>query len=412
MLARLRPHGPALLGAVLCAAVAAWLGLVDFGWNDYAFEAAPAFEALARGDVGGFLAQAPAYGGSLVLRAPLALAPGLWGGGDLAIYRAVSLPGLAAMGILAVWLVARMRDQGQPLLNRATALALCAAGPVAVRAMDIGHPEELMGAALCVGALLAGLRGHALWAGLLLGLAVATKAWALVAVAPVLLAVPAPRWRAALLAAGMVAAVMAPLAIGDGSRLEAATRGMAHTGEIFQPASVWWFAGETGHVVRGSDGMVKEGFRLAPEWLRGVTHPLIVLVGFALGPLWWLRRRGAQGEPHDLLLLLALALHLRCLLDTWNTDYYAVPALTALLVWESLARRRAPLLTLALTLLNWWTFQSLPPSFGPDAQSLVYLAWAVPLAVALGVRVFAPVAWRRLVVWPGAPRVVPDMRPA
>ena len=42
-----------------------------------------------------------------------------------------------------------------------------------MRALEIGHPEELVGGALCVGALLAAARDRATLAAVLLGLALA-----------------------------------------------------------------------------------------------------------------------------------------------------------------------------------------------------------------------------------------------
>ena len=76
----------------------------------------PAFSALTHGHVLEFLRLAPAYGGSLVERAPFALLPGLWGGGQLAVYRMVALPCLLAVAAFGVWLCARMRDAGRPAL--------------------------------------------------------------------------------------------------------------------------------------------------------------------------------------------------------------------------------------------------------------------------------------------------------
>ena len=72
-------------------------------------------------------------------------------------------------------------------------VGLCAANPITLRALDIGHPEELLGAVLCAGAVLAALRGRATLAGVLLGLAMANKAWAVLAIGPVLLALPERR---------------------------------------------------------------------------------------------------------------------------------------------------------------------------------------------------------------------------
>ena len=87
--------------ALAFCALIAYLGLESFQWSDYEHEVAPAFAALVHGHVGEFLRLAPAYGGSLVERAPFALVPGLWGGGALAVYRAVAVPCLLAVALLA-----------------------------------------------------------------------------------------------------------------------------------------------------------------------------------------------------------------------------------------------------------------------------------------------------------------------
>src|SRR5664280_2279114 len=134
-----RENAPCALIALAGCAVLAWLGLYGFAWNDYDNEARAAFDALVHGHVEQFLRLAPAYGGSLVERAPFALIPGLWGGGELAVYRMVALPCQLASALLGVWLVARMRGEGRPALHRA---------------LEVGHPEELLGACLCVAAVL------------------------------------------------------------------------------------------------------------------------------------------------------------------------------------------------------------------------------------------------------------------
>ena len=153
---------------------------------------APRFTALTHGHVLEFLRLAPAYGGSLVERAPFALLPGLWGGGELAVYRMVALPCLLAGAALGVWLCARMRGMerppARPTLARAVALGVCVANPLTLRALELGHPEELLGACLCVAAVMLAARDRPLWAGVLLGLAIANKEWAMLAVGPVLLA--------------------------------------------------------------------------------------------------------------------------------------------------------------------------------------------------------------------------------
>jgi hypothetical protein len=183
-------HLPHIAIALAFTAAMAFLGLVGFAFSDYDVEASAAFWALRTGDLDGFLAAVPAYGGSFVLRAPFAWAPALWGGGELAVFRAVSLPGLAACAGLAVFVAGRMREAGRSRLDRVVVLGALTASPAALSALEYGHPEELLGGALCVAAVLAA-RTRPILAGALVGLAVANKPWALVAVPVVLAAVPA-----------------------------------------------------------------------------------------------------------------------------------------------------------------------------------------------------------------------------
>src|ERR1700709_1683748 len=84
------------LAALAGSAALAWLRLVGFAWSDYETEAQPAFSALVHGHLTQFLRLAPAYGGSLVERAPFAALPRLLGGGELAAPRMRALPTLPA----------------------------------------------------------------------------------------------------------------------------------------------------------------------------------------------------------------------------------------------------------------------------------------------------------------------------
>lgn len=355
------------------------MGLLSPAFTDYEIEAEPALEALRAGDVSAFLSLAPAYGGSLVLRAPFALLPDLWGGGDLALFRSMAVPCLVAAAALGVFLWARGRTLGRSSAACWIALALAAANPLTLRALEIGHPEELLGAVLCVAALMAAGAGRPLLAAIVLGLAVANKPWALLAVIPLLAILPTHRVRA-LAIAGVTAAIVTLPVLLAGGALDEATAVASTTGTIFQPWQVWWFLGETGNVVTGTLG-VKPDYRTSPAWLTGIGHPLVLLIPLAasLAMLPRLRR-----QPwHSGLLLLALAMLLRCLLDPWNVSYYALPFLLALLTWELHARDGAPALSLAATLLCWVTLVSLPRFAHPDVQAIAYLAWSVPLAALL-----------------------------
>ncbi|HEY2767998.1 MAG TPA: glycosyltransferase 87 family protein [Solirubrobacteraceae bacterium] len=381
----------------------AWLGLYGFAWTDYEVEARAPLHALVHGHVTEFLRLAPVYGGSLVLRAPFVLLANLWGGGDLAVYRLLALPCLLAAVALGVWLAGEMRRRGRPPLARGLALALCVANPLTLAALEVGHPEELLGGALCVAAVLLAARGQTLWAGVLLGTAIANKEWALLALAPVLLVLPSRRALCLLSAAAVAGAVLAPLALVHTGNFIAETRATASTSSsIFQPWQVWWFLGHHGAVVHGTFGRIKPGYRTAPGWIGGLSHPLVLAFALPLtGALWWRRtRQAARAEDvqeesfamreRQALLLLALLLLARCMLDTWDTVYYAIPFLLALTAWEALGPRGLPVLALAATALAWIDFEWLRVHASADAQAGLFLAWAPPLAVGLALALYRP----------------------
>jgi hypothetical protein len=387
----LRENALCAFAAMAGCATIAWLGLYGFAWNDYEVEAAPSFDALAHGHLGEFLRLAPTYGGSLIERAPFALLPGLWGGGSLAVYRMVALPCLLAAAALGVFLVWRMRAQGHSRLARAVALSICVANPITLRALELGHPEEVLGGCLCVAAVLLAGRGRALAAGVVLGLAFANKQWALLAAGPVLLALPGPLRPRCIAGAGAVAvAALAPLAIASSSGFAASAHAIAApVSPIFQPWQAWWFLGHHGALVHGAFGVPKLGYRVAPAWTSLVSHPLIVLLGFAIAIALWLRVRDRALALNDALLALALVLLLRCVLDTWDAVYYPLPFVLALLFWETHGTpTRPPALALLSTVLIWFSFLWLPEHWSPDAQAVFFLAWSLPLVGLLCARLF------------------------
>jgi hypothetical protein len=382
--------------AGVSSATMAWLGLYGFAWNDYDNEARPAFDALVHGHAIEFLRLVPAYGGSLVERAPFALLPTLWGGGELAVYRLVALPCLLAAAALGVWLVKQMRTEGRTSLARAVTLAICVANPLTLRALELGHPEELLGACLCVAAVLLAIRDRSLWAAVLLGLAIANKEWALLALGPVLLALPSNRRLLCLgVTAVVAAAVLAPLALVSSSAFTAGTRGIAApAATIFQPWQIWWFLGHHGALVHGLFGAPKVGYRIGPAWASLLSHPLILLTGLILTAALWSRRCRAPGagrlSERDALLALALLLLVRCVLDTWDTVYYPLPFVFALLAWEVRGSvQRPPVLALSSTVLAWISFQWLPEHVSPDAQAAFFLAWSLPLTALVAATLYA-----------------------
>src|SRR5581483_5454923 len=102
----------------------------------------------------------------------------------------------------------------QPLMG-SLSLLLPVFNPATSGALGAGHPEEILCGALCVAAVVLASRNRPLAGALALGLALATKQWALVAAAPFLVALPRARARAAVVAAGVATLLTLPLALGD-----------------------------------------------------------------------------------------------------------------------------------------------------------------------------------------------------
>ncbi len=183
--------------------------------------------------------------------------------------------------------------------------------------------------------------------------------------------------------------ILAPLLLLTSGGFLAGARGLAiPASPIFQPWQLWWFFGHHGALVHGAFGAPKPGFRVPPGWSAGVSHPLIIAVAGAITLALWLRAR--RLSERDALLALALLLFLRCLLDTWDVVYYPLPFLLALLAWEVRGSAgRPPVLALSTTVLVWFNFHWLHLHASPDLQAAFFLAWALPLAAWLCVRVYA-----------------------
>jgi hypothetical protein len=302
----------------------------------------------------------------------------------------LALPCLLSAAVLALWLVTTHATR-LDRLGRVAVLAIVLVNPITLKMLEIGHPEEMLAGVLCVAALVAAGHERPTLAGILLGIAVGAKAWAIIAVGPVVLAAPWGRMRILAAAAAAAGCIAVPVLL---AKLTAATGGdplaAAATGSGFQPWQMWWFLGEHDGVVRSLYG-IKPGYRTAPEWLSPVAHPALVLVALGLSAHFAARRPRASW--HDALLLLAFVFLVRCVLDPWNTMYYAVPFLLALTTWEVVTGARLPVLSLAVAVACWLTFQTAPTVLPADAQSVLYLAWSLPLLLTLGTRT-------RSISWP------------
>jgi hypothetical protein len=141
--------------------------------------------------------------------------------------------------------------------------------------------------------------------------------------------------------------------------------------------------------------------RTAPSWLQPLPRPLIIGTGIALAGLWWLRS-GEDRRRDDALLLLALALLARCVLDPWNLVYYHLPCALALVAWETRRGRPYPVLTLAFSAAAWLSFVTYAER-ETNGPFLLYMAWVLPLAAGMAMALFGRPRVRRA----SAPRPVP-----
>ncbi len=379
-----RGAGVWLLGGALAVAALGGLTLRHGNWGDFNSEAWPAVHALVSGHVARFVQLAPAYGGSLILRTPLFLLTRVFGGGEAAIYIVSTLAILAVAGVLALWVVKAMGRRGVGPTARAVVLLLFILNPMTISAVQHGHPEEILGAVLCLAAVLAALRGRPTLAGVALGLAIGNKAWGVLALGPVLVALPTGRLKALSWAIGVSAVLMCPFLVAGASGSDHGVRAtITSTGVFFTRWQLWWFLGSPGHLLPHVDPRLVLPYRAAPGWLRSVAHPLIaaLVVPFTLLYLPARRRQGSELDARLApLLLLALLLLVRCVLDPADFSYYSAPFLLALLTWEALRFNRPPVLALGAALAAWFAFlETAQPALGlsTDAQALIFLGLAV-----------------------------------
>ncbi len=369
----------------------------------------PAIDALLHGRVHDFFAVQPVMGSfSLLLRAPFAGAARLLGGGELWEYRAGALACLLFAAGLAWHLGRGMAAEGRNRFAQAAVAGLCVVSPLAFTALRWGHPEEVLGAALCVGAVLLSARGRPRTAGVALGLALATKQWAWLACLPVLMVAPGRRARTLLVAVGVAAALTLPMAMGDPGRFTHLIRAFGIAGTGLTPINVWWGYGHLAGITVDPHGS-HDAFSL-PAILGAAAHPLVVVVALGLTVACWLRRR-PELDVSDVLGLLALLFLLRCLLDPLAYSYHHAPFLLALAAHEGLRRRGLPLLTGVVSIAVWAMGRFVAPMGDPNALNRAYLAWAVPLAAYLAYRTLSSRARSRPLFFarrvPGTPDALP-----
>jgi hypothetical protein len=373
---------------LICSAAAAELSFSVPTSGDYQAygpvagdNAGPAITALVHGNLSAYAAHQPLMGPvSLLLRAPATAVATALGGGQLSRYEAGAFACLLILAAAATWLIVAARPRRSWIMGGLAALALLS--PLTRQAIELGHPEEPLTAVLVTAAVFAAIRGRDLLAAALLGVAIATKEWALIGVVPVLLALPARRVRAGLIAGGIAGALYAPGALMNFGAFTRAGHMLADK-RIVNPFSIMWPLGSPLHVA----GFVSRSVRLLPS---GFTRERLVELGavcaaLLAAPVAIGYRRGVR--IRDPLALLALLGFGRCMLDPLPQAYYFFAPIVPLAAWEVLSIRRLPLATLSLT-----AYAILIPgaaiTLGSGPTNAITIAGAIVLGCYLLYRVF------------------------
>ena len=404
---------PSIAPRIRAAAVAVALlltGLIAFGSPmgvDYLAapcdpyvcdDAGASMVALSKGDFDTFFAEQPPMGGfSFAARGPFAAAGEAAGGSALSVYRLGVFACLLGLMALALHVGFTMARRGREWKVAAIVPLGMLAGPVTFAALEYGHPEELLGAALMVGALIAAARDRAIAAGLLLGCAVATKQWAALAALPVLMA--APRGRLWIVGASGAAFALftVPMMLGDLDRWwlaqQAVTTQLPFENTV--TASNLWFPFASGSTAptMTPDGIETVTMYSVSETLGHLTHPLVTLLALVACVAYWFRRRGADAE--EVLQLVALIFLLRCVLDPLTYSYHHAPFVVSIVAYEAL-RRRVPVMSgIAIAALLAMT-HVIAPVGNAALINAFYLSWSLPMVAALFLGVFFPAKLDRL----------------
>ena len=283
--------------------------------------------------------------------------------------------------------------RGAPAWQGLVLALLCVANPLTLEGVSIGHPEEALAGALVVGAVLA-VRRHAVGGGVLAGLAVATKQWALLAVPVAIVAAAAGRRVAVVVAAGAVAAcLLVPMTVADPDASQR-VREEVLDNTTANLLSVWYpvvpVERQPGYAPGSPDHEVR---RLPFGLTRAAVAPLIVGIAAALALLLW-RRAGPGGPaPDQTMALLAMLLILRCALDPWNLEYYAAASLMAICAWEALTRTGLPLISLLYAAGAWVMFG---PLLSIESDTLVSGLFLMLTALFVGYMALAAFAPARI----------------
>jgi len=385
---------------VFVLAASGWIAHKSNTEWDYPIDAGPPIDALIHGRLHDFLSAHPVMGPlSLVFRAPFAaLGQAIGNGGPdnnyLDDYRYGTFACLVVAGVFGIALARFAERLGRGPLVCGAAVVLSIVNPVSLRAVHFGHAEEIFGAALLAGAMLAAVARRPWLAAGLVALAVANKQWGVIGLPAVLVVMwAAVGWRRlrtpVLIVVGIFLLIGIPLLAVDAHGLVDLTKRMADLRHTYVwPASLWY--GLAPELPPAKAAISQPGLHDMPDLLGLVARPLIILVGIAV-PLA-LAHRVRDDVLHRAFPLLALVMLLRCALDPADNGYYHVPFLIALIAADTINGRFYATAVACVVLQAPTTFH-----MRPETLALFYACWAPAFVVYLAGRAYGLdwVAWIR-----------------
>lgn len=365
------------------------------GVGDYPRDAGPSIAAAAHGNLAGFFAHQPAMGAlSLYLRAPFAAVGVALHDSPFGVYRWGSLPCLIALAVVSLWVARFAARRGTTRAGQILIVAICLLNPLIGDALYWGHPEEILTASLLAGALLAAADDKPALTALLAGLAIASKQWALVALAPAILMLTHERFKTTIMAGAVAAVTTLPMALANPGAFKHALSYISHPQPVVTMFT-WLYPFSPSGRVRIADIMgpprPQIGHRVLPIE-TALSHPLIILIGLAIPLLvTWRRTRPRSDDggaarstrTNELLSAAALVLLLRCVLDPGSAAYYHLPCLLALLVLDANTGRPLPSAGLLGTAVAFIVLDRFPGYLPAPAASLAYIAATAMAAVIL-----------------------------
>jgi hypothetical protein len=388
--ARVLGAGALILAAVLASRPGTF-------W-DYPTDAGPALTAIAHGYIGGFFAHQPAMGPlSLYLRAPFVAVAAAQHDGRVGLYRWGCVPCLLAVAGVALWIAVIARRHGAGRLAMALIVVLALVNPLVSDALYWGHPEELLTASLAIAAILAATEGRGLLTAVLAGLAIASKQWAVLLLAPAILLLERDRIRALLTSGAVAALAWLPMVVVNLVAFRHALRYVSHPQPVVTLYTWLYPFSPTGTVTVTNifgDARTFDAHQLLSVEST-LARPLITLLGVAI-PLfvWW--RADRRPSIEQMLLATAIALVCRCALDPGSMAYYHFPLLLTLLAYDAVAGRKVPLAGLAGVAVSFVVLDRSPAYLGMGPANYLYI-----LATVIGCAVLAAGLSKR----PRRPRV-------